>query len=149
MPSTKPAATRPWLIPLVSALSLAALVLALVLGADYGRRLERAQATVEAQRSLAELFSTVQDAQLGPRGYLLTGDATYLQPHMDARRALPAKLRAVEASISDNSRQRADYRRLDELSREVTVRFASTIEDFRRYGAREAVARSRAGPIRA
>ena len=58
--------------------------------------------------SLNELFSTLQDAETGQRGFLLTGDEAYLQPYVDAVDTLPARLKAVERLGAGNLRQQAN-----------------------------------------
>jgi CheY-like chemotaxis protein/signal transduction histidine kinase/CHASE3 domain sensor protein len=58
--------------------------------------------------SLNELFSTLQDAETGQRGFLLTGEETYLQPYVDALDTLPARLQSVERLAAGNLRQQAN-----------------------------------------
>src|SRR5947209_20224148 len=41
--------------------------------------------TYEVLASLEELLSLMKDAETGQRGYLLTGDLSYLQPYTDAK----------------------------------------------------------------
>jgi signal transduction histidine kinase len=41
-------------------------------------------ATREMRSALVDLFSIIQDAETGQRGYLLTGEARYLEPYRDA-----------------------------------------------------------------
>ena len=57
--------------------------------------------------ALDELFSTVQDAETGQRGFLLTGADRYLQPYRDAVAAVPARLDAVAGLIADNPEHQA------------------------------------------
>ena len=57
--------------------------------------------------ALDELFSTVQDAETGQRGFLLTGADRYLQPYRDAVAAVPARLDAVAGLIADNPAHQA------------------------------------------
>jgi CHASE3 domain sensor protein len=58
--------------------------------------------SLEVRHTEAELFSTVQDAEIGPRGYLLTGDLSYLAPFNDAERRLPAMTAELSRLIGDN-----------------------------------------------
>ena len=58
--------------------------------------------------ALDEMLSTVQDAETGQRGYLLTGDTKYLQPYDDAVGALAARVDTVTSLTTDNPTQQAN-----------------------------------------
>ncbi len=84
----------------------------------------------EVQRTLLALLSAVQDAETGQRGYLLTGDPAYLEPHTSARPASDSLLAALETLVSWNPlqtqrlpplRQRIDDK-LDELDDTIRLR---------------------------
>ncbi|HEY3658878.1 MAG TPA: CHASE3 domain-containing protein [Steroidobacteraceae bacterium] len=62
----------------------------------YGVAADRRQALDETTQLLASLA----DAETGQRGYLLTGDRTFLQPYEEAVRRLPQELAAL-AQISE------------------------------------------------
>ena len=49
--------------------------------------------------ALKNLFSTLQDAESGQRGYLLTGMETSLAPYVNARSLLPERIRQVNALL--------------------------------------------------
>src|ERR1700748_1618762 len=49
----------------------------------------------EVITTLDALFSTMQDAETGQRGYLLTGSEKYLQPYEDARSKVSSELSAI------------------------------------------------------
>jgi CHASE3 domain sensor protein len=46
--------------------------------------------SIEYQRELAQLFSLLKDAETGERGYLLTGDRSFLEPYERGTRYTPA-----------------------------------------------------------
>jgi CHASE3 domain sensor protein len=58
----------------------------------FGDRVSQARAREESRRefvsNLHRLISTMKDAEAGQRGYLLTGDETYLRPFDEAARSL-------------------------------------------------------------
>ena len=58
--------------------------------------------------ALDELLSTTQDAETGQRGYLLTGDAKYLEPYDRAVAAAAARIDRVASLTADNPTQRAN-----------------------------------------
>jgi CheY-like chemotaxis protein/signal transduction histidine kinase len=61
---------------------------------------------------LEALLSTLKDAETGQRGYLLTGEESYLAPYTDAKEALPNEIMATRALLANRPDQR---RRLDEF----------------------------------
>ena len=49
---------------------------------EYRQQSDAVQHTLEVKNSLAQLLSTLQDAETGQRGFLLTGDDAFLQPYV-------------------------------------------------------------------
>jgi signal transduction histidine kinase len=81
-----------------------------VTSANADRLLAHSQ---EVRQAEAELFSAVQDAETGQRGYLLTGDPSYLPPLVESR----GRLRQLEGRLHQLSRgdpqQQARLNQLD------------------------------------
>jgi CheY-like chemotaxis protein/CHASE3 domain sensor protein len=75
--------------------------------------------------ALDELLSTVQDAETGQRGYLLTGTEAYLEPYSSAVGNLAARLRTVATLTRDNPTQQAN---LGPLKRHVDAKLAELRE---------------------
>ncbi|MBZ9796520.1 CHASE3 domain-containing protein [Mesorhizobium sp. ES1-4] len=78
-------------------------VLALIVGTRAllveSQRANRAAArdTIEYQQQLSGLLSLAQDAESGQRGYLLTGERSYLEPYRKAVEAIPGQLARIDA----------------------------------------------------
>jgi CHASE3 domain sensor protein len=90
--------------------------------------------------SLDELLSTVQDAETGQRGYLLTGDDRYLEPYESATGAVSSRLDAVASLIQDNPTQQAN---LAQVRRHIDAKLQelkATIDLRRSKGAAVALA---------
>jgi CheY-like chemotaxis protein/signal transduction histidine kinase/CHASE3 domain sensor protein len=68
--------------------------------------------THEVLISLNRLLSTIQDAETGQRGYLLTGNESYLQPYEEAVAALDSRLGTVESMTRDNPTQQTNLAQL-------------------------------------
>lgn len=93
--------------------------------------------SLELQQSTWELFSLVQDAETGQRGYLLTGDRSYLQPFLEARAQLPEredKLRRMVALSPERAAQQNQLfdliaAKMDELGRTVQLRDSSRLDE--------------------
>ncbi|MET3723362.1 response regulator [Sphingomonas trueperi] len=90
--------------------------------------------------ALDELLSTVQDAETGQRGYLLTGGQSYLEPYTKATQTLDGRLDHLQQLVSDNAVQQNN---IVQLRREVGAKLAElreTIELRRTQGLSEALA---------
>ena len=61
--------------------------------------------TIGNERLLSVLQSLLQDAEIGQRGYLLTGDRVYLEPYDGALDGVAKAMDDLAAGVSDNSRQ--------------------------------------------
>jgi len=70
----------------------------------------------ETMNAMGDVLSAVQDAETGQRGYLLTGDESYLEPYRTALAVASTRLEAMESALSDDPAQRD---RLKLLSRRV------------------------------
>lgn len=68
--------------------------------------------THQAMIALEELLSTLKDAETGQRGFLLTGDESYLGPYNAAVQDTAARLAQVKDLTIDNPRQQERLRAL-------------------------------------
>ena len=68
--------------------------------------------SLEVRRLDGELFSAVQDAESGQRGFLLTHDVSYRAPYLDARGRVPDLSARLRAQTADNPAPRARLTRL-------------------------------------
>ncbi|MCY1019468.1 response regulator [Pyxidicoccus sp. MSG2] len=93
--------------------------------------------TLEVAEQLEALLSTLKDAETGQRGYLLTGEDSYLGPYSDASRGLESHFTRLRELLDDNPSQ---LQRLGALKALVTDKLAElqrTI-DLRQRGQAEA-----------
>ena len=106
--------------------TLASLLLrGLVRERDVERQMSQSHAT---QTRIEGLFSLVQDAETGQRGYIITGDRTFLEPYEAARRRLGDHVTALEALYRDDGEQAA---RLDRLERQIDAKFVEMAQVIR------------------
>jgi PAS domain S-box-containing protein len=76
------------------------------------------------------LISTVKDAETGERGFVITGDRTYLEPYNNAVAAVDEEIRDLRIAVEHDARQRRDFLALqrliaakrDELQRGIDAR---------------------------
>ena len=66
---------------------------------------ERVDHTHQVRYELAELMSQIKDAETGQRGYIITGDETYLQPYTDALANVGSSLETLKRLTADNPGQ--------------------------------------------
>lgn len=93
---------------------------------------------------LRRFFSQMQDVETGSRGYLLTGDETYIAPYSAARMAVFETLAALDAQVEDPA-QRKRMGELHTLAEDKLETVANTIAIFRERGEAAAVERVRTG----
>ncbi|WP_198651368.1 response regulator [Dyella sp. C11] len=104
---------------------------------DDNQKVIQSQETVTA---LNEILSSVQDAETGQRGFLLTGNERYLEPYRAALASIPARVDTIRTLTRDNPRQQ---QRLKELSGRLDDKLAElkdTIELRRSRGLEAALA---------
>jgi CheY-like chemotaxis protein/signal transduction histidine kinase/CHASE3 domain sensor protein len=77
--------------------------------------------TIELLGRLEGLLSTLKDAETGQRGFLLTGEESYLAPYTDAKDAMPDEFKSMRALLVDRPEQR---RRLDALQSLANLKMA-------------------------
>ncbi|MES2523969.1 MAG: CHASE3 domain-containing protein [Gemmatimonadota bacterium] len=71
--------------------------------------------THQVLRLIEVTYSAIADAETGSRGYLLTGDTSYLEPYRAATVAIDDNLAALRQLTSSSPRQRAQLEQLDPL----------------------------------
>jgi CHASE3 domain sensor protein len=65
---------------------------------------------------LGDLQSQIADAETGQRGFLLTGDAGYLEPYQASLTQIPESMLALRRLTSDNPSQQANITRMESHS---------------------------------
>src|SRR5688500_2288611 len=142
---------------LAAPLMVAAFVVALLDSLDRRRESAlRVEHTYRVIGRLAELRARVVDAETGQRGYVITGDTTYLEPYRHARGDARALLASLRIETRDNPAQQRSLdaptplvaRRLDILDGRLAIRRAQGFDAAREAmiagGGREAMDQIRA-----
>jgi signal transduction histidine kinase/CheY-like chemotaxis protein len=107
---------------------IAAVVLLVMVGImgwliwEYNRTVELLQHTVDVEKSILEVFSNVQDAESGNRGYILTGDDLFLRHYNDSVLKIDGDLARLQRLVSDNPEQE---RTLTSLKLDIDDRYVS------------------------
>jgi signal transduction histidine kinase/CHASE3 domain sensor protein len=114
-----------------------ALLVLLVGGASYfavGRSTRAASLVSHTDSVLIErerLLSALKDAETGARGYLITGDTTFLEPYNGAQAKVSASLRQLRLLTADNRIQQARLDTLESVGQQ-SVDLSSQIIRYRR-----------------
>jgi methyl-accepting chemotaxis protein len=142
-----------WTIRRQLGLSLGAI--ALLVAINTGLLFTTKMAEVEARNVLvvsrdilqqtSHLFSSLQDAELGQRGYLLSGDEAYLAPHRTGTAEAAPTLAQLETLTQDNPTQRRLLEKLADLMQLQFASLAETIELRTQSGLEPALERVREG----
>jgi signal transduction histidine kinase/DNA-binding response OmpR family regulator/CHASE3 domain sensor protein len=95
------------------------------------------QATTRAARNLTQsiemltrlqgLLSTLKDAETGQRGYLLTGEESYLSPYTDAKDALPGEFNSIREALRDRPEPLRQLDALESLANLKMAELESTV----------------------
>jgi PAS domain S-box-containing protein len=80
---------------------------------------------------LDQTLSTLKDAETGQRGFLLTGQAAFLEPYQAALRDADRDLQSLAALVASDARDAQRIAMLAELSRAKRAELAQTIDLYR------------------
>lgn len=86
------------------------------------------------------LFSTLKDAETGQRGYLLTGEESYLGPYKNAVPAIRTELAELHNLVSSGDLEGEPVEQIDALTRQKLAELDRTIGVRRNRGLEAALA---------
>jgi CHASE3 domain sensor protein len=114
--------------------------IAFLLAAQTLRETRRSESSVERTRDVLEqvqqLLSTLQDAETGERGFVITGSEGFLEPYDRARLTLEPRLAKLLVSVGDREAS-AIAEQLAERAR-TQMKFLEGVVELRRAGDVEA-----------
>jgi signal transduction histidine kinase len=94
----------------------------------------------ETRAAIVDLKSLVQDAEIGQRGYLLTGRESYLEPFNLAVAEMPERLRSLGARLASDDFSTQQIAALSEKINAKMAELSQTIELARQGRSEEALA---------
>ncbi|MGE3064070.1 MAG: CHASE3 domain-containing protein [Hyphomicrobiaceae bacterium] len=118
---------------------LAIIMVAGFLGARYLQQADWVRHSLEVQTKLSNVWALLLNTEIGQRGYILTGEDRFLQPHAEAVHQLPEELDELADLLVDNAEQTkalADIRtmiteRLAVIDKSIAVRRTQSFEAAR------------------
>ncbi len=90
--------------------------------------------THQVRRDIAELISLLKDAETGQRGFVITGDESYLEPYLSARAAIDKMFDEVRRLTADDVHQQQRLDAARPLIDAKLAELAKTIEQRRTEG---------------
>jgi len=84
--------------------------------------------TYDVQIKLKNIERNLVDAETGQRGFIYTGDETFLQPYNRSTQMLDREFEILEELITDNSRQVVHLQNIKNLSEQKLDELAKTIQ---------------------
>ncbi len=149
MPISKSFYTRTTILALLVGLAALLVIVGVTVGLVRQTALYAELATTarEQRAAFADLRNTLDDAETGQRGYLLTGDETYLEPYLNAEKRLASELDQIR-SVTMRDPQMADLaRQLHPVVHNKMAELSRTVELYRigKRGDALAVVRSNEG----
>jgi diguanylate cyclase (GGDEF)-like protein/PAS domain S-box-containing protein len=84
--------------------------------------------TVAVREAIAAALTLLTDAETGQRGYLLTGDRGFLEPHQRATTKMAEAAGDLAALTHADAHQQASVLRIEELARQKLAELSETIE---------------------
>lgn len=97
--------------------------LTLWFASEYRRAAQTNDAVYQSFRrqiAIESVFSAVQDAETAQRGYVITGDRTFLEPYRRASLTLPKDLASLERILADDP---SSFAQLPKLRRLIDLKF--------------------------
>jgi signal transduction histidine kinase/ActR/RegA family two-component response regulator len=135
----------------IAPLAAGFLLLIAIVAATAGLVAKQDANRVELRRSfairdaIATLFSRTQDAETGQRGYLLTGDETYLQPYEAAITDIPVRLARIAEAVAPNPGMATIVARLAPVVEAKVAELQATVSSRRAGETLAAIDRMRSG----
>lgn len=88
---------------------------------------------------LLDLVSTLKDAETGQRGYILTGDAAYLEPYLKAKESIGAKIKNLDEL---NKAEHINFTLIEQVRKNTQSKFneiESVLETYHSKGRSAAI----------
>lgn len=99
----------------------------------------------ETRSQIQRVFSLLQDAETGQRGYVITGDERFLEPYDQATEQLDDQMRALADLFEGQDQQAADFAELEVLKTRKIAEMETTIDARQNQGVEASMARVAAG----
>jgi signal transduction histidine kinase/CheY-like chemotaxis protein len=121
-----------YLVAVWIVLSLGGIILGVLVWTNLSDTFEASVESAQFRRSLRQVYSALQDAETGERGFLLSGDEGFLEPFERAERELPERFDALAAAAMPQPELRDDVLALRGLTSLKLASLRQAIADRRK-----------------
>jgi len=125
------------------------LMLALAHSKSAIRQQRLVVANYETMGLMREMVIAVQDAEIGIRGFLLTGDITSLEPYERARLRIETNMRQIEAMVAGDPDTTRQFQEFQNVTAQKFEQLNATVGAYQLNGREAALALDRTGAGRA
>ncbi|RWN32913.1 MAG: response regulator [Mesorhizobium sp.] len=134
-------------LPLVAGFAVLALIVGSRAMLVEEQRANRAAAreAIEYQQLLSGLLSLAQEAESGQRGYLLTGEKSYLEPYRSAVGAIPGQLARIDSLTAPDDQLVQPINHIKDALSQKQAELAETIALYEQGNATKALDLIRSG----
>ncbi len=125
---------------LAAGFGLAGLVLLIIAGFSYRNTYNLIENdswvdhTYQVRTTLADLLSNLKDSETGQRGYLITGEDSYLEPYRNSLSPIRSSIGRLKELTADNPRQQQRWTELQPLIDAKLLELKQTIDLRREQG---------------
>ena len=138
----------------IAGITLAVLIaVGLMLAYSHSKSAARQQRLVVANYDtmalMREMVIAVQDAEIGLRGYLLTGDVTSLEPYERARLRIESSMRQLEAAVASDPDTTRQFHEFRNVTAQKFDQLNATVGTYQVNGREAALSLDRTGAGRA
>ena len=92
----------------------------------------------EKLRAANQLYTSLQDAETGQRGFLLTGDKSYLEPYERGTKAVENNIQTLRQLVEVSPEQKTKLTALEPLLKKKMEELAHSIKTYDEQGAEAA-----------
>jgi signal transduction histidine kinase/CheY-like chemotaxis protein/CHASE3 domain sensor protein len=133
----------------IGVLIASGIMLAITHSKSAARQQRLVVSNYETMALMRDMVIALQDAEIGQRGYLLSGDPARLEPYERARVRIESGLRQLEASVAGNPDAARQFREFAGLAADKLEQLNATVGAYQLYGREAALALDRTGAGRA
>jgi signal transduction histidine kinase len=95
---------------------------------DFQRRAQLVNHTHNVLAALGEMLSLLKDAQVGSRGFVITGQPIFLEPYQASQEKVPRQIELLRALTEDNPNQQHNIQVLQNLINDAFINWKNLIE---------------------
>ena len=139
-----------YLYPLLLAVVALNIITALITAGslyNFAEARNAARKSTDINTQLADVYSSLRDAESGQRGYIITGNTSYLEPYYSGSKAAPRYVKSLRSELADTPQDKQETAELTELTQQKLNELSETVRlrSTQGFGAAAAVVDTNVG----